>query len=403
MYAVTILIQELLTRFGDYPGRHYDFIAFYSAASLTFHGHVAQVYDPGVVTSFERTIVPYPVGTMGYLALFNPPFVAVLLAPLGLVTIFKARLAWFAINATAMGLATYWLTKPLRKTERIIGTLLIMGSFPVYQALVEGQLSILVFVGAVLGLYFGQKKQYIASGISLSLLWIKPQFAVLAIIGLAIVQKWRALASMCAATLGLILILLPITGVQLYATYIPLLFDTATAHFNGGGFIKPTVWGGYLDLAEGINGFYVSLFGQTAISIVNIMTGSTVLSLGMVYLLALRKVKPGLSNKDRSLMFGVSIALGLLINPHLYVQDLVLIFLLVPALMAYDHKLLAISNLVLLTDIAFIDQGMRLHTFTLLLALGAIGSLLKIITPKVLSKKFSPKRKLKPQVALTVP
>lgn len=94
------LVHELAAPIA--AGTHDDFLAFFAAGRLVLEGHPAGLYLPSAITAIERTIIPGPVGANGYMPFLNPPFAAVVLAPLALLPTELARVIWAGINGTAL-------------------------------------------------------------------------------------------------------------------------------------------------------------------------------------------------------------------------------------------------------------------------------------------------------------
>jgi hypothetical protein len=313
------------------------------------------------------------------MAYMNPPFAAVLLSPLALLSFAKARLLWLGLNLIAIAGISVWLSKPLDKRLKWLGVFLLVSSFPVYQALIEGQPSVLLLLGCVLAYIAACKHRYVVSGICLSLLFIKPQFALFALIGLAIMKQWRTMLAMIGSAAAVVLVFLPITGINLYFTYAHYMLSVVTDHFNGAGFVVPAAWYGALNTASGINGFYTALFGQTQVHSVNILTAVTVILLLVLFCFAIAKQKFSLTNRDGKLMLAAAIAMALLIDTHLYAQDALLIYMVLPLLAGFGNYFRTIILVVLACNIIRIDQNISIHIFTLLLYLFVVLIYLKII------------------------
>src|ERR1017187_6555702 len=113
IYLVVIFAREFFWGSGSFHGTHNDFLAFYGAAHLTLHGQISQIYNPTVMTQFQRTIVHHSVGANGYMPFLNPPFIAVLLSPLALLSINDARVVWLILNLILISGIAYWLVKYL--------------------------------------------------------------------------------------------------------------------------------------------------------------------------------------------------------------------------------------------------------------------------------------------------
>jgi hypothetical protein len=350
------------------PSAHHDFLAFYTAAHSAGHGLVSRVYDPAVQTSFQRQIINHPVGAAGYMPYLNPPFVAVLLSPLALLQEAPARVVWLAINSLLLIACVVYLLRDAKIPRRslLVPLLLLVGTFPAYQALVEGQISILLLVGCVLayGLYRGGTKLW--AGVALGALWLKPQLALVALLQLLWLKQYKTAAGLVTCGVALIVLCLPITGISLNFAYLGFLANVATDHLQGAGALHPSLaWSGSLDLTEGLNGLFVSILGQKTTTIVNTLTALSDGLLVGYYLICTRRPLRG--SAATSYLMIISVISALLVDPHLYAQDLVLIIVLLPALITILRSRSAgVLALTALLASVTIDQLTGFHVFTLI-------------------------------------
>jgi hypothetical protein len=267
-----------------------------------------------------------------------------------------ARIIWWTINAVLIGLCAWLATTPLRPTRRIIASLAIVLSLPVYQTLIEGQLSILILAGCLAAIALFRRHHPVLASICLSALWLKPQLAVMVLGVLILSRAWKIIAGYLATPTAIFLLLLPFTGLGVHLTYLSFLVGVLASHFNGAGRLTASVWQGSLGLTQGINGFFVSIFGQSNLTIVNALTLAATASLGIPFLwLIFRGIRPGLQNSRQILMLSATGAMILLVDPHLYLQDVVLLFAVLP-LLCHKHQFKLIIATVSLTNIALLDS-----------------------------------------------
>jgi hypothetical protein len=350
-------------------GSHRDFLAFYSVAHLVLHGGTTQIYSSTTLLQLQHAIVHGYTGIAGYMPFLNPPFAAVLLAPLALVAEPTSRAIWLALNLTlAVGLS-YYLVSQLQLQEswqKLLAVLLLLCTFPMYENLVEGQLSLIILAGGCLALAHANRQRPWFSGAWLGVLWLKPQLAILAILALLLARQWRVVGGMVAAGLAVALLALPITGVAIYGSYIRYLIHVLGAHFNGGGAINAGVWEGNIGGMIGVNGFLASAVGQNSINLVNALTATFDAILVIGYLgVAYRAT-------SRNAIIAAGILVGLLIDPHLYRQDIVLLYLLIPLLARrLERPLLVIALSAALLNLLILDV-FPLHSFTALLFVGTL-------------------------------
>lgn len=359
---------------------HHDFLAFYSAAHYVLLGRVGDIYNSTALASFQHTLVPHSVGSAGYMPFLNPPFAAVIQAPLALLPEPAARLVWFGVNALLAVSIAVGITSSIPGKQRVIASVMILGTFPFYQTLIQGQWSLILLLGCLAALHFARRKLYVGSGVCLSVLWLKPHLAIIVLAGLLLFRCWRITLGM-VATVGLVALLtLPITGVHAYVAYVAFLLNVFRDHFNGAGALQPAVWQGNLSLAQGLNGLFAGLFSQSSVAVVNVLSFLSIGATLVIFGAAASKVRPAVGHFINELMLVAFIALVLLIDPHLFVQDIALLFLVIPILSPYVRSPFAmLLGLSLMTDAPLLDQVLPLHLFPVCLWLLAMLICLAVI------------------------
>jgi Glycosyltransferase family 87 len=346
---------------------HHDFLAFYSAGSLIWQGQANGIFNQQLVSNFEYGLIHQKVGAAGYMAYINPPFVAVLLAPLGAISFFKARIVWFLLNLILVFFITSEIVRPIEGWRKYLSWAVLLSIFPIYQALAEGQPSIIILGTSLGALKLFKSGSLLTGGLFLAGLVIKPQLAAPIFLGLILFRQWKVVFGMALGTLVLIAGTLPFVGVQSYLTYIQYLLGVTIAHFNGAGLATTSAaWHGDIRNMSGLNSFWVGLFGQTATVVVNVLTALSILGLILMYYLAARKSPPGFGSYDKELMIAASIGLILLTDLHLYAQDLVVALIIVPIIgQRLKDPLLLLVPLALLLDVVAIDPLLPIHVFPL--------------------------------------
>jgi hypothetical protein len=176
--------------FGD------DFINYWSAAFLTLHGRINEIYDVDAFHAFEQSVVGPAVGGYHY---SYPPVMLLLSAPLALIPYVPALFVWL----TASWYAFY---RVLKDAMRERGALLFALATPaVLVNAVGGQNG--CWTAALLGggLSLIERRPYLA-GTLFGLMAYKPQLAILLPVALIAGRQWRTLAA-AATTAGLLLAL----------------------------------------------------------------------------------------------------------------------------------------------------------------------------------------------------
>lgn len=373
MFWVVNLVLEVFLNVRPPLDWHHDFLAFYSAGYLVLHGQAGEIFNSNTVANFQFNLIHEKVGAAGYMAYINPPFVAVLLTPLGFFNFDAARMVWLLINASLALLIVGTIVKEIDGWKKYLCWALLVGIFPIYQALIEGQQSIVILGASLMGLILIEKGKYWTGGFFLSALVIKPQLAAPLLVGLLIFRRWKIALGMAIGSMALILLTLPFVGIQSYVIYVQYLFGVTIAHFNGAGLVVPAAWHGDIRDMSGINSFWVGIFGQVNTNVVNLLTVVSILVLLGFYIFAARKVKPGLGKLEKEVMLSASVGLILLTDLHLYAQDLVLALIIVPiVLQRFMEPLFLIVPLVLLLDVVAVDPKLPLHIFPVIVAIATI-------------------------------
>jgi len=178
---------------------------------------------------------------------------------------------------------------------------------------------------------------------------------------------------LAAAGLGgaaLVALSLPFTGVAPYERYAGYLTDVVTSHFTGAGAVDPVTWQGNLATTEGLNGLLVGYLGQGAVGLVNVLWAIAGCALVVLYGIAALRRPPGFGSLRARAMISAGILVTLLVNPNLFAQDCVLVFLALAALWPLPRRLAlpAIVGAVVLVDLILLDQAaVTVHVFTLAL------------------------------------
>ena len=355
---------------------HHDFLAFYGAGELVLRGHAAQLYDAGAMTTAQRAIIPYPVGYNGYMPFINPPFVATAFAPLAALPYTTARAAWAVINLVLAAVAAVWVAHDLPPRQRALGGLLMVLSFPIYHALAEGQVSIVLLVASLAALFAARRGAWGATGAWLAVLWIKPQFLVLPLLALLFARRWRTIAWVVGLGAAMLAVSLPFTGAAIDVQYVGYLVNVVVSHFTGAGVLQHSVWEGNLATTEGLNGLLVGFMGQGSVGLVNILWALLAAGLLGLYGLAVLRQRPGFDSPGARRMLAAGVVVVLLTDPNLFTQDCVLLFVAVLALWPVNprHALGVITAAAAIGELTLLDQGtLTPHLFTVVLLLIAVA------------------------------
>jgi arabinofuranan 3-O-arabinosyltransferase len=174
--------------FGD------DFVNYWSAAWLTLHDRVAEIYDIHAFHAFEQTVAGPTLSGYHY---SYPPVMLLLSAPIALIPYVPALFVWL----TASWYAFYRVLKAAMPGDHVL--LFALATPAVLINAVGGQNGTLTAALLGGGLVLLERRPYLA-GVLFGLMVYKPHLAILLPVALAAGRKWRTFFA-TAATAGLLL------------------------------------------------------------------------------------------------------------------------------------------------------------------------------------------------------
>jgi glycosyl transferase family 87 len=267
-----------------------DFHTYYAAATVGLQQGWPHIYDQALVAAVQQRLVPIE-GSQPFL---SPPTVAWLVAPLTLLPYWVAFGVWTVVTAASFAAALGW-SGTSTGLLRWIAVLAALAPWWVMHAMSLGQVVPLVAAGVVVGWRFLRDDRDVAAGIALSVIFLKPNTAVLAPLALLVAGRYRAVASWVAMGGLLALIAVLLMGVQGISAYfnelrapLPTGADALTLH---------GAWG---------------LSGVVALAVRILIVGAV---LGVAFRL----------RGSPALAIPVAVVGSLLISPYLHASDLCLL------------------------------------------------------------------------------
>ncbi len=310
-----------------------DFLAFYTGGSFYLNDSLNTVYDHIFVhqqnnpiseiyftnqLNFQKTIIGPDFNKLS--PFINPPFTALLYAPFAYFDYVPAYIIWTFFNLILLLFSVLIIRSELPKLQELSLVKLYICCFlffPTIACFLYGQAApIILFIYCLCFKALRNGRDYQA-GFYLGLLLFKPQLAVGIAFILFFKWRWKAiLGGISSVTLivGYAVIYMP-NELQAYLTISPYLLDLLRAEYY------PT-WG-----INSFFGFSALLLDHVSITATNLLT--LILTTGILFLLFLLWKKIAWL-EDKS-FWDISMALtfcwGLLISPHLYYYDLMLLLL----------------------------------------------------------------------------
>ncbi len=297
------------------PGIFEDYVAYYSASDLLLHGKADQIYNTDVVAAAETQALGRPVGESGgVLPFFNPPFVSVMTVPLALLGL-KAFSTSLLIAVVAMiiagGVGLQRIVEARSSADRAFLWLAFLSFAPMAWLLGEEQLSMLIFLGWLGFVWFQLEDKPSSSGACLALALVKPQMVLLPVVILVWKRQWSALRSFASIAAVLALVSIVVAGPGVLVEYPRLILQST--HWQGQGVRTDHMYGWNSVLAVLTHHSAPSLLLSVPLTIATLA----------VALVAWRGPWPKSSDVFLKQM-SVLLLASLLVNPHLYQQDLVL-------------------------------------------------------------------------------
>ena len=230
-----------------------DFAYFYAAADMVRHGDLDEVYpqkyeyifypgDPAFDLARDDYVKARLLARGNY---YNPPLVAVLEAPLTAFGFKTAFWVYSAISASVFAafVAIFWrLGRGVPELPLVM--LGIVTYLPVHETLMMGHLSLFFVFALGAGFFALRAKQPIVAGLALSLLALKPQWAILPGLFLVWRGEWRALATMAVGSAALFFIPFLATSSQAFSNYVHFLRDQSAVDLGNAPHMFS--WNGFL-------------------------------------------------------------------------------------------------------------------------------------------------------------
>ncbi len=292
-----------------------DFLQFPAAARLVHQGRAIELYNPEFLTEAVRSIAGP--GTTVQLQYFYGPQVALPFVPLlGFPFLSQATL-WVALSILIYSLCVYLLGKTCPALKSDLRTVALAGVAypPLFHFFVRGQISAVMlacFTAAYLA--FHARREWLA-GVALGLLFVKPQFLVAIPIVLLLGHSWCALAGLVLSVSAQLTFIFAWFGPAVVRSYFNMLLHSASQPGSTELSLSPIQM-------HSLRSLWVLLIPSSLdISVLYILSSIAVIALTI----AIWK-----SPSQLTVRFSALVIAAILVNPHLYIYDLLA---LLPALL----------------------------------------------------------------------
>jgi hypothetical protein len=185
-----------------------DYLAYWSASHLLISGE--HPYDHSALSTLEKSTISVtdPQGEM-FLNTWNPPWLILLMAPLGLLPYQLSALVWMSINTIIIGLTliiSWQICTGIQASRGILVVFLAGFLFGVtISYLLIGQITALVVLGMILFVWWQDHHSDRLAGAALLLATIKPQisyfFLLIVLIWIIRNRRWQIVLGFIYVTL----------------------------------------------------------------------------------------------------------------------------------------------------------------------------------------------------------
>jgi hypothetical protein len=297
-----------------------DFLTFYTAGKFFLKGRMMELYNIAAQAAFQKNLLaPVSFNAVCY---FNyPPFATLFCATFALGNYLTGLLLWWGTGVLALAFSLHLLRRELMALRVCsTGRLFLMSFlfFPTIVWFLYGQDTALTLLLYTLTFVMLRRENDFAAGLALGLLLYKPQLAIAVGMVLIIKWRWRALiGGVIGAGIWLAIgfAISPLVMKE-YLRLIPYLFELQRRHD------LIATWG-----YHNFYGFAALLFdgfwkkGSNILALLLMVGGVS----AVLYFWRRIDWKPGTRSWD--MMMAATFTLGLLISPHLYLYDLMLLLL----------------------------------------------------------------------------
>jgi hypothetical protein len=306
VYAFTLATPGLIDRNGQVKGT--DFLLFYNLGRFALEGNGPALYDEDLLEARARELVPgsdktrYPV--------VYPPQVAIFFAPLGALPYGWALIGWWTITTLAYAACCYiaWKASPALAGQGATVAAAAAG-FPAFVNLIgfgqNSAIALVCFTAAFAALMRGRS---FAAGLAIGGLAYKPQLGIVAAVVFLTARNWKLIAG-SIVSLGFQLGLsLAYFGPDILSTYLAANRDPVMTLQR----LQVKIY-----QMHSLRTFFALLVPWPAVAVAAYLVAAAIV-LAMA-VMCWRSSRP-LPSRYAGLLIAT-----VLVSPHLYVYDLVLI------------------------------------------------------------------------------
>lgn len=229
--VVTVALALDIWRWPDRIG--IDFHTYFAAATVGLQQGWPHIYDQALVAAVQAQLAPSERSQ----PFLSPPTVAWLVAPLTLLSYWVAYGVWAVFTFVSLGVALVW-SGASTGISRWIAVIAALAPWWVLSAVRLGQVVPLVAAGVLVAWRLLREDKEVAAGLALSLIFLKPNTAILVPLALLAAGRVRAFSAWLAVGMVLTLVAALTLGGHGMSTYVnellsPLPSSAATLTLSG--------------------------------------------------------------------------------------------------------------------------------------------------------------------------
>jgi Glycosyltransferase family 87 len=305
-YGVNLATPGLRDRMGEFKGA--DFLHFYTAGSLLRAGKAIDLYDPAVHAATQKALLPQSAGTY-FIPMYGPQFY-LLVEPLSALPYAWAALVWALLNTALYFGSCYALLRTcpgLRSESRFV--FLLAAAYPAFFSLIAfGQSSAPALALLVLAFLALENRRTFLAGLAIGSLFYKPQLGLASGIILLGAGEGKAIIGAMSAAVAQFGFAWIYFGGQVMKRYLQSFLRLRSAE----PFLETKLY-----QMHSLSSFWSLLLPWRSAAFAFYLISS-------VAVLVLTTVcwRRG---RDRRLVFAMLLLCTVLVSPHLWIYDLVIL------------------------------------------------------------------------------
>jgi hypothetical protein len=265
-----------------------------------------------------RAVVP-GAGDVLFVSVY-PPQLAALFAPLGTLSYLAALIAWSVVSALLYALCVGAIARHLPEVRRagLSRAVLALAFVPFHQLLLHGQIGTLVLACFTVAWFSLRRGQWGVVGIALGTLCFKPTFLIAAIIAAAASRNLRLAGGVAVAVTLQVLGVTVLFGSDVWSAY----RDKVMVLLQSPDVFEPKPW-----QMHNLKGFFRLLIGESRVVVWCWLACVPAVLLTVDWIWR--------RTESAEVRIASLIVATVLLNPHLYVYDLVVLLVVFAALVRW--------------------------------------------------------------------